>query len=160
MILERVIAIGLVVAIVFTALAQGTVEPWSVALFELLILALVLLWAVQEALAGKVTLYLPNVALPLGGLLLVGIIQGIGIGDPVKSLSLDVEATRSATLMILTMFAAVVLAANSLFKSRRLYRLAWFFVGYGLLLAIFSLIQHYTWNGRFYWLRPMSESPS
>src|SRR4030095_2637139 len=122
MILDRVIAIGLVVAVVFTALAQGTVEPWSVALFELLILALVLLWALQGAISGRVTLYLPNVALPLAGLLLVGIIQGIRIGEPVKSLSLDVEATRGATLMILAMFAAVLLAANSLFKPRRLYR--------------------------------------
>jgi O-antigen ligase len=31
-----------------------------------------------------------------------------------------------------------------------------FFVIFGLSLALFALVQHFTWNGRFYWIRPVS----
>jgi hypothetical protein len=77
--LENAIVVGLMAAIVFTTLALGTVEAWSVAIFELIILVLVLLWAIKAILDKHLEIKFPPAALPLGALLLLGLAQSISV---------------------------------------------------------------------------------
>src|SRR5258706_9648078 len=57
--LDKAVVIGFLVALVGTALAQGAVEPWSVSLFELLVLILLLLWAIKAVVDKRLNLRVP-----------------------------------------------------------------------------------------------------
>ncbi|HWN98582.1 MAG TPA: hypothetical protein VNS63_04865, partial [Blastocatellia bacterium] len=158
--LDKAIAVGLLVAVVCTTLAHGAVESWSLALYELLITLLVLLWAFKSIVDGRVNIKLPKLALPVAALLAIGLAQSLSVGgpdSPVRSLSMDVEATRAAVTVLFFLLVSFLIAANFFEDRERLRTLLSFLVVYGLVLAVFSLIQYLTWDGRFYWLRPTKQ---
>lgn len=161
--LDQVIAAGLVATLIFAALAHGAVEPWSVAVCSWLIMALIALWAVKMNIDGRFAFRAPATALPLIALLALGLAQSValtGPGGERRGLSLDVEATRKVALLAGLWLAAFIIAANFFTDRKRLKTLAWFLTSYGLAMAVFALVQHFAWNGLFYWVRPMGELTS
>ena len=101
--LDKAIVCGLLAAVVFTTLALGTVEAWSVAIFELMIVIVMLLWTAKAILEKRLEIRFPTAALPLGALCLVGLAQSValtGSSGRTASLSMDVEATRGAVAVI------------------------------------------------------------
>ena len=154
---DILIAGGLMLAVVFTALAFGTVEAWSVAIFELIVVILLLLWAVKAIVEKKIEVAIRSEGLPLAALVLLGVIQSIAItrGEgPIRSLSMDVEATRGATAVIFFLFVSFLITVNFFAPRERLRQLASFLVVFGLVLAVFALVQHFTWEGKLFWIRP------
>ena len=77
--LDKAIFAGLPAALVFTALAHGAVEPWSVALFELMVIAVLLLWGIKTTLDQHLEITVPAAALPIVALLLLGIAQSVAL---------------------------------------------------------------------------------
>jgi O-antigen ligase len=161
--LGKTIAVGLMIAVVFTALAFGAVEPWSMFLFEIIVLALIALWAARAVLNKRLKVRLPDAALPVAALVLFGLIQSVAIPDNTgrwMSLSMDAGATRMTVTALVFMLASFVLISNTFTTRKRMSVLSGFLVIYGLAMAIFALVQHFTWDGRFYWLRPtLATSP-
>ncbi len=154
---DKSIVAVLLTAVVFTTLALGTVEAWSVAIFELLVVVLVLLWAAKAILERRLEIRIPPAALPLGGLALVGLAQSIALtggSGQTNSLSMDVEATRGAAAMIFFLFVAFLIATNFFDTPGRLRTLTTFLIIFGLALAVFALVQHFTWEGKMFWVRP------
>jgi O-antigen ligase len=159
----RMIAVGSLLAVAFTALAHGAVEPWSVFVFEAIVLALVAVWAIKIVIDKRLVITIPKAALPVAALALVGLAQSVAFEDGAgrwMSLSKNVEATRGAVTVLIFLLAAFVIAANFFATRERLLALANFLVIYGLAMALFALVQHFTWNGKFYWLRPNTVSIS
>ena len=155
--LEKAIVCGFFIAIVFTALALGTVESWSVALFELIVVALLALWAIKIVLDRGVKIRLPKMVLPLVALLGLGLIQSLAFeSDEGRriGLSMDIEATRAAVTVLFFLLASFIVAINFFTSRGRLLTIANFLAIYGLALAMFALIQYFTWNGKFFWFRP------
>jgi O-antigen ligase len=155
--LNKTISWGLLVAVVFTGLAFGAVEPWSIFVFEVIVLALLLFWGVKILRDGRLTMTVPAVALPVAGLLAVGLIQSIaltGSDGSWVSLSMNVEYTRSAAIVLTFLLISLVIASNFFVSRERLAVAGHLLVVYGLGLAIFALVQHFTWGGRLYWIRP------
>jgi O-antigen ligase len=146
--LDRSIFIGLIVALAFAVLAHGAVEAWSVAIFELIITVLVALWAVKMALERRFHMVIPPAAIPLVLLITLGLLE-IAL-----DLSMDVEATRGAVVVLLFLLVSFIIGANFLARRERLRAFANFLIIFGFLVAVFALIQDFTWDGRFYWLRP------
>jgi len=141
----------------FTTLAHGAVEPWSIAVAELMLVLLLLLWGIKATLDGKLELTIPPAALPIIALLAVGIAQSVaftGSDGRRVSLSLDIEATRHAVTLLFFLLFAFIAAANFLVTRDRLLQLANVITIFGALLAAFGLIQYFAWDGRFYWVRP------
>ncbi|MEN3335989.1 MAG: hypothetical protein V7641_5354 [Blastocatellia bacterium] len=160
--LHKIIATGLMIAVAFTALAHGAVEPWSLFLFECILLAFVALWAVMAIKEKQLHLEIPDLAWPLGALALVGIVQSFALADStgrLMSLSKDVGATRAAVIALIFLIIGSLIAANFWATRARLLRLANFLTLFGLAMAVFALVQHFAWNGKFYWIRP-TEAPS
>lgn len=154
--LDKAIAIGLLITVVFSALAHGAVEAWSLALFELLVTLLVVLWAFKWIADGRLKVKVPLLALPISALLAIAVAQSVSLGGPdtpVRSLSMDVEATRGAATVLFFLVISFLIGANFFDGRERLRTLVRFLVVYGLVLAVFALIQHLTWDGRFYWFR-------
>ncbi len=160
--LNKTIAGGLLFAVAFTALAHGAVEPWSVFVFETIVLALVLLWAAKAIADRALKITIPEAALPVVALLAFGLLQSFGFADKsgrLSSLSMNVGATRAAVTVLIFLLVSFVIASNFFSSRAYLKALANFLVIFGLAMAIFALIQNFAWNGRFYWIRP-TESPS
>jgi O-antigen ligase len=156
--LDKVIAAGVLGAIVFTTLAHGTVEPWSAAIFELLIISLMLLWVFKSLVDKRLELQLPQTFWPLAAFLILGIVQSLTFTDGdgrISSLSLDPGATSRAVKLVFFLLAAQVIAVNFFSTKERLLSLSKFLTIFGLCLAVFALIQYFTWNGNLYWFREM-----
>lgn len=158
--LDNFIAVGVLFALCFAALAHGAVEPWSLALVELLVALLVLLWGTKVILERHFTLSLPATTWPLLGFLILGLAQSItllGKGGERYSLSQDVEATRGTVAALVTVQLFFLLCANFFANRERLRVMIGFLTFFGFAVAVFALLQHFTWNGKFYWLRtPLS----
>jgi len=149
------------VVLSFTALAHGAVEPWSIAIFELMLIGILLLWGIKITVDRRLDVNIPPAALPILALLLLGIVQSIAFtgGDGQRwSLSMDVEATRQTLTILFFLGFAFIVASNFLVTRERLLRLANALTIFGAALAAFALVQHFAWNGSFYWLRPTTQS--
>jgi len=149
--LDKSIIAALLTALVFTALAHGAVEPWSVAIFEGIIVAIMILWGIKALRERRVEITVPHCAWPIAGLLLIGIAQSAG-------LSLDLESTRHAVLMLFILTVAFVAAANFFVTSERLMLLANVLTGFGTLVALLALVQSFTSDGRIFFLHPTVHS--
>jgi len=155
--LSKTIAVGLLVVVVFTALAFGTVEPWSVFVFEVLVASLLSLWFIKAIADKRITLSIPQIAWPIVALTGVGLAQSVAFSDATGrwiSLSKNVGYTRAAVTVLIFLLVSFLIAANFFSSRGRLSALAHFLVIYGLGMALFGLVQHFSWNGSFYWLRP------
>src|SRR5882724_8077527 len=143
--LGKTIAVGLMIAVVFTALAFGAVEPWSMFLFEIIVVALIALWATRAVLNKRLKVRLPDAAFPVAVLVLFGLVQSVAIPDNAgrwMSLSMDAGATRMTVTALVFMLTAFVLITNTFATRKRLGVLSAFLVIYGLGMAIFALVQH------------------
>src|SRR5215510_4147968 len=162
--IESIIALGLMVVMAGAALAFGAVEPWAMATLGLSIIALLVLWVIKGVVDRRLEIIAPSTALPLVALISLGVLQGVtitGLAGKRSSISLDAEATRLATEVLLTLLIAFLLSANFLAKAPALTWLRNFLIFFGLTLAVFGLIQRFTWNGKYYWMiEPSVEPPS
>src|SRR5213594_529281 len=124
--LDKSIAAGLLAVMIFTTLAHGAVEPWSIALFELMVVGLLLLWGVKATLDRRLEITIPATALPIAALLLLGMTQSVAFNAAGQraSLSMDVEATRRAVTVIFFLGVSFVVAANFFITRERLFLLA------------------------------------
>jgi O-antigen ligase len=162
--IETIIALGLMVVMAGAALAFGAVEPWALATFGLSIIALLVLWVIKGLVDRRLEISAPSTALPLVALISLGVLQGMRITDSTGkrfSISLDAEATRLATEVLLILLIAFLLSANFLAKAPALNWLRNFLIFFGLALSVFGLIQRFTWNGKYYWMiEPSAQPPS
>ena len=157
--LDKIILVLFLVEIVFTALAHGTVEPWSVAISSAGIVSLLFLWGLKSSSEKQWLFRLPTPVWPLLALIGLGLMQSLSWTNSTgqrASLSLDVEATRETVLGLSLLLIAFIIAANLFVRRERLIILGQFLSFFGLALSFFALLQQATWNGRFYWLRAVN----
>ncbi len=153
---DQIISTGFLALAVFTVLAHGVVEPWSELIFVLSVAALCLTWAIKAIKDKRLSLFVPANLWPLAGLILLGLAQSLSFSKgngSINSLSLDVEATRGTTLLLVCLLLTSLLASNFLTHRQRLQTMMQFLTLFGLVLATFSLVQHFTWNEKLYWMR-------
>ena len=155
--LSKTIGLGFLMAMVFAALAHGAVEPWSVFVFEAIVVILLLLWSVKVIFDRRLKLNIPGTAWPIVALIVIGLVQSIAFSDSTGrwlSLSKNVGSTRAAETVLIFLLVSYLIASNFFTTRERLAMLGHFVVIYGMAMALFGLVQHFAWNGRFYWLRP------
>lgn len=161
--LGNLVSLGALLILLFTALAFGSVESWSIATFGVMVLVLGALWIAKAALDKQLVIRFPATIWPMGALLIFSFWQTISrLDETGKSfaVSLDVEATRLALEVLGILLIAFLIFANFFVSGKRLLWLRSFFILFGLSLAVFGLIQKYTWNGKYYWLIQPSTPPT
>jgi O-antigen ligase len=157
--LDKVMRVGFISTLVFTCLSHGAVESWSLTIFKLMIVALILIWAIKIILDQQLAIRIHAAAMPLMLFLGIALVQCLAFTDSAgrrRGLSMDIEATRAATQALFFLLTSSVIAGNFFAGRRQLRALVNFLIYFGLALALFALVQHFTWNGSFYWLRPAS----
>lgn len=164
---SRFVFLTICVGIVLSALAFGTVHYWSLALFNLGGLTILVLWVVDGWQLGTFRLSRNLLQLPLLGILVLGLVQllplrsvgGFGLSTSVtQALSLDPNATRLVLVQISTLF--VYFAATLVFTDtpHRLHLLVRTILIFGFCLALFGLTQSFTSPNKVFWIRELSQS--
>ena len=167
--LDSFLFFNLLLTAVFAPLAYGTVEAWSVALFELNALLLAVLLAARFTFAAATDWHVEwRLAAPLCALLLLAVVQLLplrgaaqttGVFEAAQAwqtLTLDVQATRESAIKLLALLIYFVTALHLLRDAERRRKLLITLSTLGASVALFAIVQKLTWNGKLYWLRSVS----
>ncbi len=176
---DRLIEAGTLALLIFTPLAYGTVEPWSEAIAELVILGLGVVWLLSMLRQWELRIELPPGWLP--ALLFLGlvVIQSLPLPSLLVSLvsptaialtrkaweftgsaagvtpfSMDPYSTWRMTHKLLALALFFLVVYNTYRTHTQIKRAVWVMISMGTLLALFGIAQRMSWNGRFYWLGP------
>lgn len=149
--LESFIFADLLVTVILSVLAYGTVEPWSLALFELNALLIAVLLAVRFTFDKQADFGRWQMALPLLVLSVWGTTQ-----FAVPALSLDSQATKEATVKMLSLAIYFLAALHTLRNSARRRNVLIVLAVFGFAVSVFAILQRLTYNGKMYWIRPVS----
>lgn len=148
--LDRGIFFALLALIALSAVPYGTVEPWWQALFELAVFTLAALWLIESFLGGSYGWSAYRLLLPLGALVLFGLIQTIPLGVDNdlsqrvgvrvwRTLSADPHGTRLWVVRMLSLILVAVLLLRYTSSQRRLRSLIYLVIGIALASALFGL---------------------
>lgn len=148
--LESFIFADLIVTAILAVLAYGTVEPWSLALFELNALLVGVLLAVRFTLDSHAEWGQWRIALPLVALLIFSAVQFIA------PLSLDRQATKESTVKLLALVIYFIAALVTLRSSERRKKLLVTLTIFGFAVSLFAILQRLSSNNKMYWVRPVS----
>src|SRR5215469_10248824 len=146
-IVDWVLVFGLCVLLMFGVLAFGTVEEWSIFLFEAGATALFLVWAAKQLLSRQVKL-LPN-PLYLPALLFFLLI----CAQIAFNASAYPYVTRYGALEYVSYGIVLLIASESLRKKQARKAFALVMIGFGVLYAFFALAQDLTPNNKIFWIR-------
>ncbi|HAM52933.1 MAG TPA: hypothetical protein DCP92_20380 [Nitrospiraceae bacterium] len=163
--------------LIFAPLAFGTVEPWSFAVLECFSFLALVLCVVEKRREAEPLLYeVPGlfpltlflayilfqlVPLPAGLLRVVSsgtyalYKETLWAADPNAwgSLSVNRNATLAEFFRLAAYAAFYILTIQVLARKDLLKRTVWILVVFVSVLASFSMLQHFLWNNKIYWLR-------
>lgn len=140
---------GICVLIAFAVLAHGGVEPWSEAVLEVGAGLLLIIWAWRSAIDPDLKLVWNPLFFPLLAIWAVGALQ------VVAGLSLVPFLTRIELLKYSALFALFFLCVQSYRTWAHWRGFVWFLLLLGFGVSLFGILQHFTWNGKLYWVREM-----
>ncbi|WP_352431836.1 O-antigen ligase family protein [Pyrinomonas sp.] len=165
---SRFIILIVCMAMVLSTLAYGTVHTWSLAFFQAGAAAIVFFWAVDAWRTGLLRFSRNVLQLPLLGLIALGLAQLLPLGsafgaealsvEPSRTLSLDPFWTRIAIVQIASL--AIYFAATLAFidSPRRLRLMVRTITIFGFLLALFSMMQAFTSQGKLFWFAELKQA--
>jgi O-antigen ligase len=176
---DRMIEAGALVLLICTPLAYGTVEPWSEAIVELMLLGMVLVWVLGMLWDREARIELPPGWLPaclflamvflqtapLPGALVSLVSQWVfslhqaaaaHVGGPshLVPLSLAPHATLREALKLAAVATFFLLCYNTYQTRSQVIRAVWTMAVMGALISLFGIVQRVTWTGRLYWIGP------
>lgn len=149
--LESFIFADLLATVMLAVLAYGTVEPWSLALFELNALLLAVLLAVRFTFDSQSGFGPWRLALPLLVLTGLAFVQSF-----MPSLSLDHHATKETAIKLFALAIYLIAALHTLRSSERRKKVLVALAVFGFVVSLFAILQRLTYNGKMYWVRPVS----
>ncbi len=176
---DRLIEAGALFLLVFTPLAYGTVEPWSEAMAELVVLAMALVWVLRMLLDRELRIELPPGWLPAMLFLVLILLQAVplpsglvewvspwlvqlhqtaaaqtGTTLSLVPFSLDPHATWREGLKLVAVAVFFLVVYNTSRTRAQIRRGLWAMVIMGTVISLFGIVQRMTWNGRLYWIGP------
>ena len=142
-----VIRLGICLLVAFAVLAHGAVEPWSEAGLELGAAALLLIWAVTAAISSEFRMAWNPLLWPLLGIWLVAAAQ------LVTGKTAYPFVTRIELLKYTALLAIFFLAVQAYRTLEHWHGFVWFLLILGFCVSVFAILQHFTFNGKLYWMR-------
>lgn len=125
-----------------TPLPYGAVEAWSIALWEVCVFSIVLLWGVHTAVEGRWTLAANPLALPMLAMLAVALIQIYpSASNPRGTISYDAYVTRQVAIKLFTSLCVFLLFATFINNDERRQRTAQVIIGICVFIALVGIGQ-------------------
>lgn len=145
----KAIRIGICVLVAFAVLSFGGVEPWGEAILEIGAGALFMAWGILAVRRRGANLHWNWLYLPLFGLGVFAMGQ-YGLGISVYPYLTKVELLKWGAYVLL-FFLTVELFRTQ--EQRKQF--VWFLVIFGFAVALFGIVQHFTYDGKLYWMVPL-----
>ena len=140
---------GVCVLVAFAVLAHGAVEPWSEAVLEIGAAVLLIIWSWNVWKNKDLKVVWNPLLGPLLGFWLVSAFQ-LATGLTAVSFLTRIELLKYSALL-----ALFFLCVQS-FKTRAQWRgYVWFLLSLGFAVSLFAIVQHFTFNGKLYWVREL-----
>ena len=146
--LHAAVFFGLIALLLFGPLALGAVEPWSQMVLEVGSAVLFLLWAAGQAMDGVLRVRYNRLYLPMIAFAAVVLVQ-------LAATSVYRYATFDQLMLYASYGVLFFLAVQCLYKPQRFSTFLAVFTAFGFALVIFSLVHHFTFNHKLYWVRPL-----
>jgi O-antigen ligase len=140
---------GICVLAAFAVLAHGAVEPWSEAVLEIGAAVLLLVWSWMAATNSEVKLVWNPLLWPLIGFWIVGAMQLV-TGTTAVSFLTRIELLKFSALLGLFFLCVQTYRTRSHWRN-----FVWFLLILGFAVSLFAILQHFTFNGKLYWLREL-----
>src|SRR6266566_1214297 len=145
----KAIRIGICMLVAFAVLAHGAVEPWSEAVLEVGAAGLLLLWAWRASVGGEFKVVWNPLMWPLLGLWGVAAVQ-LAARITVYPFLTRIELLKYTALLLL-----FFLCAQSYRTLEHWHGFVWFLLILGFGVSVFAILQHFTFNGKLYWVREL-----
>ena len=145
----KLIRVGICLLVTFAVLAHGTVEPWSEAVLEVGAAVLVLFWALKVWWGREVTVVWNPLMGPLLGLWAVAALQ------LATRITVYPFLTRVELLKYTALLALFFLCVQSYRTLEHWRGFVWFLLMLGFCVSLFAILQHFTFNGKLYWVREL-----
>jgi O-antigen ligase len=142
-----VVLYGVVGLTLLAVLAFGSVETWAISVLEISVALLTAFWVVVQMRRGTVVTRANPTFRPMaafGAIIALQVLAGI---------SRYGYATSSALMLYITYGCACFLVAQTLTRTTDIRRVSIVLTAFGTSLAVFSVLQALTSNGKIYWLR-------
>jgi O-antigen ligase len=140
---------GICTLAAFAVLAHGAVEPWSEAVLEIGAAILLLVWAFKALTINDLNLVWNPLLWPLLGFWVVAAAQ------LALKISVVPFLTRIELLKYSALLALFFLCVQSFRTRSHWRRFVWFLLSLGFAVSLFAILQHFTFNGKLYWLREL-----
>jgi O-antigen ligase len=140
---------GICVLAAFAVLAHGAVEPWSEGVLEMGAAVLLLGWSWRAFTESELKLIWNPLLWPLLGFWLVAAVQ-LATGKTAVPFLTRIELLKYSALV-----ALFFLCVQS-YRTRAHWRnFVWFLLSLGFAVSLFGILQHFTFNGKLYWVREL-----
>ena len=140
---------GICVLVAFAVLAHGAVEPWSEAVLEMGAAVLLLVWAWDVLTNSESKLVWNPLLWPLLAFWLLAAFQ-LATGITAVPFLTRIELLKYSALL-----ALFFLCVQS-YRTRAQWRnFVWFLLSFGFAVSLFAILQHFTFNGKLYWVREL-----
>jgi len=153
--MSRIIQIGIIALLLFTPLAFGSVEVWARSILELGVFILAGLWLIRYGFAQEAPPKLPGPVRAMLLLYTVWILIQLAVAG-----SLYPRGTLDALALGIAYALPFALVVSTVRTEAEIHRLALSLVVIGFGMALFAILQQYTWNGKIYWLRTVTSGGS
>lgn len=178
--LAKFIERSIIFLLIFTPLAFGAVQRWSIAVMEITILVVFGAWLIKLILNKKPNVVTSPVLYFSAGLILLYLLQLtplplslIGAVSPTTAtlyaqfadqdvalhpLSIFPDATKEELYKFIVYNLAFFIIINHYRSREQIKQVFHVIVGMGCFLSVFALVQKITWNGNLYWIYPVTIS--
>jgi O-antigen ligase len=145
----KAIRIGICALVTIAVLAHGAVEPWSEAVLEVGAAVLLLVWAWRSSIGSEYKIVWNPLLWPLFGLWVVAALQ-LAVGITVYPFLTRMELLKYSALL-----ALFFLCVQSYRTREHWHGFVWFLLVLGFGVSLFAILQHFTFNGKLYWVREL-----
>lgn len=153
--LDKIIYLAVLVLLVLTPLPYGSVETWSIALWEILVFGVMGLWALLTVVEGKLKITFNPLAWPMLALLILAVIQILpfvpGTAGERQTISFSSFATFQFAIKLLASICFFLLFATFVNNDERRMMAVKVIIAVCAIIAIVGIGQAYI--GRLFWQR-------
>jgi hypothetical protein len=145
------VRIGIYALVAFAVLSFGGVEPWGQGLLEIGAAGLFAVWGFIAARQRMVESHWNWLYLPMLGLLCLALVQCA------FRLSVYPYVTKVELLRWFAYALLFFLTCQSVRTEKQVKQFVWFLMILGFIVSLFGIVQHFTFNGKLYWLVPVPD---
>jgi O-antigen ligase len=145
LVLDGLLVGSLCLLLAFGPLAFGAVQEWAICTLEVGAAACVVLWATRELALGRLEVHSNPLFLPV---VLFAALVGVQL---LTGRTAYWYVTWQSALLWAAYGMIFFIVTQCLRRTRWIKVFAWFFILFGFLVALFAMVQQFTWNGLLYW---------